>query len=140
VSGVIGDNNPQLRVVEMPYLDHDGTTYTPNQIVIDWSGFAFQAANLQLFEHDDNTNLQNLVTVVVSAIGAIGSLAGFPVIQAITEIANRIIVAMPASVFTNDDDFVDTFYTLEKTRTYSGLAGAGRNATVSLSPFLLQPN
>lgn len=140
VSGVIGSNDPQMLVVDMPYLDNDNTTYTPNQIVVNWSNFAFQIANIGLFEKDSNTSYQDLITAIISAVGAAGTLAGFPVVQAVTEIANRIIAAIPASVFTNDDDFVDTFYTIEETRTYSGLVGAGQNATVSLSPFTVLAN
>lgn len=141
VSGVFdASNSPQLKIVDMPYLDNDGTTYRPNQLIVDWTQYSYQAVNIQLFEHDDNTNYQELVTVLISAVGAAGSLAGYPVIQAISEIANRIIAAIPSSVFTNDDDYVDSFYTVEKTRTYTGLVGAGGNATVSLSPYLLLGN
>jgi hypothetical protein len=140
VSGVIGSNDPKMLVVDMPYLDTDNLTYTPNQIVVNWSNFAFQVANIQLFEHDTNTSYQDLITAIISAVGAVGTLAGFPVVQAVTEIANRIIAAIPASVFSNDDDFVDTFYTIEQTRTYSGHVGAGQNATVSLSPFFVIAN
>jgi len=141
VSSVVSDSNtPDLRIVDMPYLDNDGTTYTPNQIVIDWTNYAFQAANIQLFEKDDNTSYQDLVTALVTAVGAVGSLAGVPAIEAITEIANRVIAAMPSSWFANDDDYVDSFYTVEKTKTYTGLVGAGNNATVSLSPFFLESN
>jgi hypothetical protein len=141
VSGVLdASNSPQLKIVDLPYLDHDGTTYRPNQIVVDWTNYAYQAVNIQLFEHDDNTNYQDLVTVLISAVGAAGSLAGYPVISAIAEIANRIIAAIPSSAFTNDDDYVDSFYTIEKTRTYTGHVGAGQNATVSLTPYLLLAN
>jgi hypothetical protein len=140
VSGVIGSNDPQMFVVDMPYLDHDGTTYSPNQIIVNWSGFQYQVANIQLFEHDDNTNYQELVQAIIAAVGAAGSLAGYPVVQAITEIANRIIAAIPASVFTNDDDYVDSFYTVEQTRTYTGLIGAGNNTTLSIRPFTVVSN
>lgn len=140
VSGVIGSNDPQMQIVDLPYLDNDGTTYTPNQIIVNWSSYAFQVANIQLFEHDSNTSYQNLITAIISAVGAAGSLAGFPVIQAITEIANRIIAAVPSSVFSNDDDYVDSFYTIQKTLTYTGLVGAGHNATVSLTPFVVVSN
>lgn len=140
VSGVVGDNAAQVKIVDMPYLDNDGTTYNPHQIVLDWNDYAYQAANIQLFEKDDNTSYQSLVTALISAIGAAGSLAGYPQISAVTEIANRIIAAMPASWFANDDDYVDSYYTIEKTVTYTNYAGASRNATVTLTPFLLQPN
>ena len=105
-----------------------------------WSNFQFQAANIQLFEHDSNTSYQDLITAIISAVGAAGSLAGIPTVQAITDIANRIVAAIPTSVFSNDDDFVDTFYTLEETKTYTGLVGAARNATVSLTPFFVVAN
>jgi hypothetical protein len=140
VSGVVGDNAPALKIVELPYLDDDGKTYTPNQIILDWNDYAYQAANIQLFEHDDSTNYQQLVSALITAVGGVGSLAGYPVVQAISEIANRIIAAMPADWFANDDDYVDSFYTIEKTVSYNGLVGAGGNATVSLQPFLLAPN
>ncbi len=139
-SSVVGDNEPKLKIVELPYLDNDGTTYAPNQILLDWNDYAYQAANIQLFEHDDSTNYQQLVIALVTGVGEVGSLAGYPAVQAITEIANRIIAAMPADWFANDDDYVDSFYTVEKSVSYTGLVGAGNNATVSLQPFLLAPN
>jgi len=140
VSGVIGSNDPQMLIVDMPYLDFDGTTYTPNQILVNWSNFQFQIANIGLFEHDSSTSYQDLITAIISAVGAAGSLAGVPTIQAVTDIANRIIAAIPASVFSNDDDFADVFYTIEETKTYTGLVGASKNATVSLTPFFVVAN
>jgi hypothetical protein len=140
VSGVIGSNDPQMVLVDMPYLDYDGTTYTPYQIVVNWSNYAYQIANIQLFEHDSNTNYQDLITAIISAVGAAGSLAGYPVVQAITEIANRIIAAIPSSVFTNDDDYVDSLYTIQEYVTYTGYRGAAQNATVSLTPFFVPAN
>ena len=140
-SGVVGaDNSPVLKIVDLPYLDYDGVTYTPNQILLDWTDYAYQAANIEFYEHDDNTSYQDLVTALVTAVGAVGSLAGYPAVQAVSEIANRVIAAMPASWFSNDDDYVDSFYTIEKSVTYTGLVGASGNATVSLQPFLLVPN
>jgi hypothetical protein len=140
VSGVIGSNDPQMVLVDMPYLDNDNTTYSPNQIIINWSGFQYQVANIQLFEHDSNTSYQDLITAIISAVGAAGSLAGLPVVQAVTDIANRIIAAIPASVFTNDDDYVDSFYTIEETKTYTGRVGASNNATISIKPFTVVAN
>ncbi|HSJ63377.1 MAG TPA: DUF3103 family protein [Gemmatimonadaceae bacterium] len=140
VSGVVGSNDPQLMIVDMPYLDHDNTTYYPNQLIVNWSNFQYQVANIQLYEHDDNTSYQDLVIAIVAAVGAAGSLAGYPVVQAITEIANRIIAAMPSSVFTNDDDYVDSFYTIEQTQTYTNLIGAGNNARISIRPFTVVAN
>ena len=140
VSGVIGTNDPQLTIVDMPYLDHDNTTYSPNQIIINWSNFQYQVANIQIYEHDDNTNYQQLVIAIIDAVGAAGSLAGYPVVQAITEIANRIIAAMPAGWFSNDDDYVDSLYTVQQTLTYSNQVGAGNNVRLSMRPFTVVSN
>jgi hypothetical protein len=114
VSGVIGSNDPQMQVVDTPYLDNDNTT--------------------------SNANYQSLISAIISAVGAAGSLAGFPTVQAITEIANRIVAAIPANVFTNDDDYVDSLYTIEQNRSYTGRVGAGNNATISLQPFDVAAN
>jgi hypothetical protein len=140
MSGVVGSNDPQMVIVDMPYLDNDNTTYSPNQLIVNWSNFQYQVANIQLYEHDSNTNYQDLVIAIIDAVGAAGSLAGYPVVQAITEIANRIIAAMPSSVFTNDDDYVDSFYTVEQTQTYTNLVGAGNNATISIRPYTVVSN
>ncbi len=51
--------------------------------------------------------------------------------------ATAILQAMPANWFSNDDDYIDTFYTLEKGRTYTGYRGAAQNATISLEPYTL---
>jgi hypothetical protein len=140
-SGVVSsDNKAAMQIVDMPYLDNDGSTYTPQQIILDWSDFTFQAANINLFEKDDNTSYQDLVEALISAVGAAGTLAGKPAIQAITDIANRIIAALPASWFANDDDYVDTFYTVQENVTYTGRIGASNNATVTLTPFFLNSN
>ena len=56
VSGVQPDQaKATLTIVDLPYLDYDGTDYTPNQILIFWSQYRYGAATVQLFEHDDNT-------------------------------------------------------------------------------------
>jgi hypothetical protein len=138
VSGVQPDQaKATLTVVDLPYLDHDGTDYTPNQILVFWSEYRYGAANVQLFEHDDNTNYQQLAVALSQGVTAIlGAFA--PTYAVIGQVATAILQAMPAGWFANDDDYVDSFYTLEKGRVYTSLPGAGRNATISLSPYALQ--
>jgi len=138
VSGIQPDQaQAALTVVDMPYLDDDATTYTPNQIVIFWSSYRFAAANLQLFEHDDNTDYQQLALALSQGVTSIlGAFA--PNITVIGQVATAILQAMPASTFTNDDDYVDSFYTLEKNRVYTNYVGVAQNATVSLTPYLLK--
>jgi hypothetical protein len=140
VSGVDFDSaHAQIQAVDMPYLDNDGSNYYPNQILIFWENYRFAAANVQLYEHDDSTNYQSLVQALVSAVEAVLNFTA-PEYAIIARIANEIIAAMPSGWFANDDDYVDSFYTLEKGRTYSNLGGAGGNAHISLTPYILQSN
>lgn len=140
VSGVDFDAaHVQLEAVDLPYLDHDGTNYSPNQILIFWENYRFAAANVQLYEHDDNTNYQSLVLALVSAVETVLDFTA-PQYSIIARIANEIIAAMPSGWFANDDDYVDSFYTLEKGRTYTSHVGAGGNARINLTPYILQGN
>jgi hypothetical protein len=126
-----------LTIVDLPYLDEDGMSYSPNQIVIFWNQYRYSAANLQLFEHDDNTNYKDLALALSQGVTAIlGAFA--PTYAVIGQVATAILQAMPASWFTNDDEYVDTFYTLEKGRAYVDYVGAAKNATISLAPYRLQ--
>lgn len=140
VSGVDFDAaRVQIEAVDLPYLDHDGTNYSPNQILVFWENYRFAAANVQLYEHDDSTNYQSLVLALVSAVEAILDFTA-PQYALIARIANEIIAAMPSGWFANDDDYVDSFYTLEKGRAYSSYSGAAGNARISLTPYILQSN
>lgn len=139
-AGVFDNNNANIQIVGMPYLDHDDTTYYPRQIILDWRNYDFAAANILLYEQDDNTNYQDLVRVLVNAVGQIGSLAGVPALTAIATITSTIIDALPSSFFSNDDDFVDAYYTIEKDRSYYGLRGARNNANSDWVRFVLQSN
>ena len=120
----------------MPYLDYDGTVYSPNQIMIFWNDYRYAAANVQLFEHDDNTSYQALAIALSQGVATI--LGAFePSYAVIGQVATAILQAMPAGWFANDDDYVDTYYTLEKDRSYVNYVGAANNATVTFSPYLL---
>lgn len=138
VSGVQPDQaKATLTIVDLPYLDSDGTDYAPNQILVFWSEYRYAAANVQLFEHDDNTNYQELAVALAQGVTTIlGAFA--PTYAVIGQVATAILQAMPAGWFANDDDYVDSFYTLEKGRYYTNYLGAARNATMSLAPYTLQ--
>lgn len=132
--------DPEIRVVDMPYLDHDGTTYYPNQILIFWYNYRYNAANVNFYEHDDGTNYQEILNAVLTGVRTIlGAFA--PEYAVIAEVANAIIQAMPSSWFTDDDDYVDTVYTIDTDdltsssgRTYYG---AGNNVRMKLVPYCL---
>jgi hypothetical protein len=140
VSGVDFDRqHVHIEAVDMPYLDHDGTGYSPNQILVHWEAYRFAAANIQLYEHDDDTNYHELVLALVGAVEAVLDLTA-PEYAIIARVASTIIAAMPDSWFANDDDYIDSFYTLEKGRAYTDLVGAAGNATITATPYELHGN
>ena len=135
------DNSPEVKVIPMYYLDHDDRAYYPNQVLLFWDDYRYQAANIQLFEKDSNHNYQELVNVIVSGIFQIaGTLSGQIWVNALGSIGSAIINALPSSWFTDDDDYVDSFYTIEKNKTYTNYYGVRGNAKVNMAPFTIQPN
>jgi hypothetical protein len=133
-------DRPNLRLIDLPYLDYDQTDYFPNQLVLFWSDYRFNAADFQLWEQDDGANYQDVLTAVLAAVTTAMTLGGAPVLAWIPGLANAIIAAMPAVWFKDNDDYLDTFYTLERGRTYVHLQGAARNAVIDLEPYTLLPN
>lgn len=67
-------------------------------------------------------------------------ITGNPQYSWIVDVANAIIEVMPSSVFTDDDDYLDVFYTVEKNRAYTDYYGVSTNAKISLIPYRLPPN
>ncbi|RJE76098.1 hypothetical protein BGP78_13880 [Pseudoalteromonas sp. MSK9-3] len=135
-------DEPILDIVDMPYLDNDGRDYTPNQTLIHWNRYRWQAADVLLMEQDDNTNYQTLATtfldIVTQAMRAIPdpNVQGYAIIPQLT---NQLIKAMPAHWFSNDDDYVDVFYTLFEGQNYNNHMGASGNAKVTIKPLNINP-
>jgi Protein of unknown function (DUF3103) len=127
-------DQPALDIVDMPYLDNDGTDYSPNQILIFWDRYRFAAADVILMEHDDNTNYQTLVSSLFNLASQILSTLGQPTIGTLVGLGSALIDSMPGSWFTNDDDYADSYYTLQKGTYYTNYPGARGNALVSLRP------
>ncbi|WP_242588492.1 DUF3103 domain-containing protein [Corallococcus macrosporus] len=128
---------PQLDIVDMPYLDTDGRIYAPNQVLIFWERYRWAAANVILMEHDDNTSYQELVSYLFNVASQILTAIGQPEIGALVALGSGLVDRMPGEWFTNDDDYVDSFYTLEKNQIYTNHSGARGNAVVSLRPYQL---
>lgn len=134
-------NSPEIKVIPMYYLDHDDRDYYPNQILLFWDDYEYQAANIQLFEKDDNTNYKDLVSTIVNGVfQIIGTVSTQPWVNVLGQVAGAIIQAMPNSWYTNNDDYVDSFYTIEKNKSYTNYYGARGNAKVNLSPFFVASN
>lgn len=118
--------------MELPYLSEDDKDYHPNQVVVIWKNYRYMAANINVYEHDDNTNYKEIAAYLVEKIGMVA-----PEYQQIFDIASQIIKLMPDEWFSNDDDFVDVFYTLEKGKTYTNYLGASKNAAITLVPYTI---
>ncbi|WP_435262004.1 DUF3103 family protein [Tenacibaculum sp. nBUS_03] len=136
-----GNNKPEIKVIPMYYLDHEDKNYYPNQILLFWDDYKYQAANIQLFEKDDNVNYKSLVSTIVNGVfQIIGTVSTQPWVNVLGQVAGAIIQAMPDSWYTNSDDYVDSFYTIEKYKKYTNYYGARGNAKVNLSPFFVSSN
>ncbi|MCG8697698.1 MAG: DUF3103 domain-containing protein [Bacteroidales bacterium] len=143
-SGLRGSENnkePEISIIGMPYLDYEEENYYPNQIMLFWDDYAFQAANIQLFEQDSNYNYQELVGIIVDGLFDIATiLYTEPWIPALGLVASAIIEVLPEAWYTDDDDYLDSFYTIMKNETYTNYMGAGNNAKVDMVPFFIPEN
>lgn len=135
-------DEPILDIVDLPYLDHDQTDYSPNQVLIHWQRYRWQAVDLLLMEQDDNTNYKTLAIKLLEISEQV--MASIPDLQAqgyaiIPKLTNELLKAMPDEWFTNNDDYVDVFYTLFENKDYQEYKGASSNATITLSPLEINP-
>ncbi|WP_217524468.1 DUF3103 family protein [Vibrio metschnikovii] len=133
---------PIIDVIDMPYLHYEKVTYRPNQVLVHWSRYRWGAADIVIMEQDSNTDYKELAKLLVEAaekvLQSIPSLEtqGYAVIANLT---NRIIDAIPSSWFSNDDDFVDVYYTIQQDKHYIDHPGATNNALVTLEPLTIYP-
>ncbi|ABC29192.1 conserved hypothetical protein [Hahella chejuensis KCTC 2396] len=130
-------DEPALDIVDMPYLDEDGKTYYPNQVVVYWDRYRWGAANIILMEHDDNTNYQTLAQKLLTTAAQVLSALGQPEIGALVALGSGIVELMPEHWFSNDDDYLDSFYTLEKSMHYGNHMGVSGNAMTTMRPYTL---
>ncbi|KLD79103.1 hypothetical protein Y886_06605 [Xanthomonas hyacinthi DSM 19077] len=143
VSGVGKDGKPQLITKDMPWLDHDKRWYTPGMDLINWTDYGTNYVNVQLFEEDGNTNFKALAESVLVAVGDLSLLISPEappalIVTGVTKIANEILKAMPAVWFENSNDYVESFYVIERGGNYGTeakpLVGARGEARMVLAP------
>jgi hypothetical protein len=139
VSGIdpVSDK-PNIKLVQLPYLTQEATDYFPNQVLLFWSDYRFHA-NIQFYDHGDGTNYQAILDAVLKGAAAAMAGLGVPAYAAIPALADAILEAMPASWWTDSDTWLDTFYTLEKGRTYQERFGAAQAMRITLVPWMLTP-
>ncbi len=89
VRGTSDSKEAEIAIVAMPYLDYNDKDYYPNQIILFWDDYTYQAANIQLYEQDSNYNYKELVNIIVSGVFEItGILTAEPWVSALGKIAS----------------------------------------------------
>lgn len=128
VTGFGLDGKVRVDTVDMPYLDEEGTTYYPNQILVNWSLYKYNLADVVMFEDDGDTNYSALASALATALLTIFDQGMYiPLVDAL-------INAMPDSFWVNDPDYVDSWYTLATTTTGTR-AGAAANGRMTLDRY-----
>ena len=116
----------------MPYLDYDNTTYYPNQLIVHFDAYKYNLADFVMMEDDGDTNYRDLAIALASALLTIADAGSYiPLVDAILN-------AMPDSWWTDDPDYVDSWYTLS-THTNGHFNGARANGWMDLKPYWVEP-
>ncbi|UXI04577.1 DUF3103 domain-containing protein [Photobacterium sp. TY1-4] len=135
-------DEPVLDIIDMPYLDYSETDYFPNQVMIHWQRYRWSAADMLLMEKDDGTNYKDLARALLEVATAALKAIPDPEVQAyavIPQLTGKVLEAIPDSWATNDDDFIDVYYTLRQGQTYTDYTAAGNNATATFTPLTIDP-
>ncbi|UPG95373.1 DUF3103 family protein [Luteibacter aegosomatissinici] len=135
-TGFGADNQPFVKTQLMPFLAKSKVDYTPNMDLVNWAECSAPYVNLQLFDKDGDVNFQNLAVSLVKAVGEGLKLnpATAPY-AAVSELGAAVLNAMDSTWFKNDPDYVDSFYVLERGKTYTQHKGAANNATITIEPY-----
>lgn len=132
IYGIVGgfglDGKARVDIVQLPYLDHDGTTYYPNQLLVHFNGYKYNLADVVMMEDDGDTNYLQLAQAIAAALLTIVDGGVYiPLVSAILS-------AIPTSWWTDDPDYVDSWYTLS-TGSGGRLNGAAGNGWLEVSPY-----
>jgi hypothetical protein len=133
IAGGFGmDGKAAVSTLTMPYLDDDGSTYYPNQLIVHFSAYKYNLADFVMMEDDGDTNYQALAIAIADALLTIVDGGAY------IPLVNAILNAIPASWWTDDPDYVDSWYTLS-TASSGALNGAAGNGTMTIAPYWVAP-
>ncbi|MER6396758.1 DUF3103 family protein [Kitasatospora sp. NPDC001603] len=131
VTGFGQDGKVRVDSVAMPYLQYDGTVYHPNQILVNWSNYKYNLADVVLMEDDGDTNYLALAQAVAAVLLTIADQGAY------IPLVNAVLAALPTSWWVDDPDYVESWYTLA--RTSSGrLNGARGNGWMTVEPYFVE--
>lgn len=134
VGGFGLDGKPTVDIVDMPYLDHDGTTYYPYQVLIHWRSdkYKYNIADIVMMEDDGGTNYRSLATALINALAVIVDMGTY------VPLVNAIIDAIPTEWWSDDPDYVDSWYTIS-TNTTGRRYGARGNGWMDFTRYWVAP-
>ncbi|MGW6900718.1 DUF3103 family protein [Streptomyces sp. NPDC054919] len=125
------DGKVRVDTVDMPYLNSDGVVYYPNQILVNWSNYKYNLADAVMMEDDGDTNYQALAQALTTALLTITDQGAY------IPLVNAVLAAIPTSWWTDDPDYVDSWYTLA--RSDSGRRnGAAGNGWMTVEPYFVE--
>ncbi|MEU9977980.1 DUF3103 family protein [Streptomyces sp. NPDC051014] len=130
VTGFGQDGAARVDSVDMPYLDYDGTVYYPNQILVNWSNYKYDLADVVMMEDDDGTNYRALAEAITTALLTVTDQGTY------IPLVNAVLSAIPDSWFTDDPDYVESWYTLAQSST-GRLNGASGNGWMTVEPYFV---
>jgi hypothetical protein len=130
VTGFGPDGKARVDSVDMPYLQYDNTVYYPNQILVNWSNYKYNLADVVMMEDDDGTNYKALAQALTTALLTVTDQGTY------IPLVNAVLSAMPDSWFTDDPDYVESWYTLSKNST-GRLNGASGNGWMTVEPYFV---
>jgi hypothetical protein len=129
IAGGFGfDSKVRVDTVTMPYLDYDGRTYYPNQVIVHYGFYKYNFADFVMYEDDGDTNYRDLAAALINALLYIVDQGAY---QALV---NAIINAMPNEWWTDDPDYTDSWYTLA-TSSSGRFYGAAGNGWMDIVPY-----
>lgn len=131
VTGFGQDGKARVDSVDMPYLDYGGTVYFPNQILVNWSNYKYNLADVVMMEDDDGTNYRALAQAITTALLTVTDQGTY------IPLVNAVLSAIPDGWFTDDPDYVESWYTLAQNST-GRLNGASGNGWMTVEPYFVE--
>jgi hypothetical protein len=132
IAGGFGfDSHVRVDTITMPYLDYDGRTYYPNQVIVHYGFYKYNFADFVMYEDDGDTNYRDLAAALINALLYIADGGAY---QALV---NAIINAMPNEWWTDDPDYTDSWYTLATTSS-GRFYGAAGNGWMDITPYWIE--
>ncbi|MFF9279116.1 DUF3103 family protein [Streptomyces griseosporeus] len=128
VTGFGQDGKVRVDPVDMPYLDNDGTVYRPGQILVNWSSYKYDLADAVMMEEDGSTNYHDLAQAIATALLTIADQGAY------IPLVNAVLDAVPADWWTDDPDYVDSWYTLARSDNGTRY-GARGNGWMTVQPY-----